>query len=323
MDSPFPRILTNGLLQIGARHVANRTSLPASTHWTRDIVSQTQEKIDDVGRTGQAFTLIEIVVVIAIVAALTAVLMPAVHRVKEQRNMIECLANLRQWNPIISTYVESNDGKFFSGHGTESSWWISQLEDRHQSRMKNNLWFCPKSTRPVYDEHHNRANEFDTFMAWGIYTRDFNGHEDLSPDGIAGNYGLNGYVLSSTISTDHSPEDDIRNENHWQTPHVRGADNVPLLVEALYFDVRPQAHDRPADFEVAAWATDDMGSCCVNRHLGFESVSFCDSSARKVGLKELWTLKWHRQFDTSGPWTKAGGVQSSNWPDWISRFKDY
>ncbi len=33
-----------------------------------------------------------------------------------------------------------------------------------------------------------------------------------------------------------------------------------------------------------------------------------DWSVRKVGLKELYTLKWHKSFNTRGPWTQAGGV---------------
>ena len=43
----------------------------------------------------------------------------------------------------------------------------------------------------------------------------------------------------------------------------------------------------------------------------------------RVGLKELWTLKWHRDYDTSGPWTKAGGVQPEDWPEWMRGFRDY
>jgi len=50
---------------------------------------------------------------------------------------------------------------------------------------------------------------------------------------------------------------------------------------------------------------------------------FLDWSVRKVGLKELWTLKWDREFDTAGPWTKAGGVRPGDWPEWMRRFKDY
>ena len=48
-----------------------------------------------------------------------------------------------------------------------------------------------------------------------------------------------------------------------------------------------------------------------------------DFSARKVGLKELWTLKGNRNFDTCGPWTTCGGVQPSDWPEWMQDFKDY
>jgi hypothetical protein len=50
---------------------------------------------------------------------------------------------------------------------------------------------------------------------------------------------------------------------------------------------------------------------------------FADGSVRKVGLKELWTLKWYRSFNTAGPWTKAGGVMREDWPMWMSPFKEY
>jgi prepilin-type processing-associated H-X9-DG protein len=66
-----------------------------------------------------------------------------------------------------------------------------------------------------------------------------------------------------------------------------------------------------------------MARACINRHNGFVNASFCDMSVRKLGLKELWVLKWHRTFNTSGPWTKAGGVTADKWPAWISTFKDY
>jgi hypothetical protein len=50
---------------------------------------------------------------------------------------------------------------------------------------------------------------------------------------------------------------------------------------------------------------------------------FLDWSVRKVGLKELWTLRWSPGFNTAGPWTKAGGVRPDDWPEWIRGFKDY
>jgi hypothetical protein len=48
-----------------------------------------------------------------------------------------------------------------------------------------------------------------------------------------------------------------------------------------------------------------------------------DWSSRRIGLKELWTLKWYRDFNASGRWTLAGGVQPADWPQWMQSFKDY
>ncbi|KPL23365.1 MAG: hypothetical protein AMJ75_06270 [Phycisphaerae bacterium SM1_79] len=66
-----------------------------------------------------------------------------------------------------------------------------------------------------------------------------------------------------------------------------------------------------------------MKRVCINRHNGYINGLFMDWTVRKIGLKELWTLNWHRGYDTSGPWTKAGLVQPSDWPEWMRRFKDY
>jgi prepilin-type processing-associated H-X9-DG protein len=61
----------------------------------------------------------------------------------------------------------------------------------------------------------------------------------------------------------------------------------------------------------------------MDRHSGHINCLFLDWSVRKVGLKELWTLKWHESFNTAGPWTKAGGVTLKKWPPWMRGFKDY
>jgi len=42
-----------------------------------------------------------------------------------------------------------------------------------------------------------------------------------------------------------------------------------------------------------------------------------------VDLKQLYTLKWSSAFNTAGPWTKAGGVEPEDWPQWMRKYKDY
>jgi len=61
----------------------------------------------------------------------------------------------------------------------------------------------------------------------------------------------------------------------------------------------------------------------MDRHQAHTNALFRDGSVRKVGVKELWTLKWHRRFDTAGPWTSAGGVRPGDWPEWMRKFQDY
>jgi prepilin-type processing-associated H-X9-DG protein len=61
----------------------------------------------------------------------------------------------------------------------------------------------------------------------------------------------------------------------------------------------------------------------VTRHEGFVNGAFLDWSVRRIGLKELWKLKWSRDFDTNGPWTLAGGVKPDQWPAWMRGMKDY
>jgi len=271
----------------------------------------------------RGFTLIELLVVIAIIAILMAILMPALRRVKEQGYMIGCLGNLKQWNLLHAMYLQDNDGKFYSGDSGSAFWWIVQLEDKYQSRIKNELWFCPKNQGTLQDEYGNANNKISIHAAWGIYTNSNEGR--ICPDGIAGSYAINGYTLGLTGATGAMSEGRFA-EDHWKSPQVRGAGQIPLMVEALRFDIWPQPNQRPFENEEALWSTDGsnhMARACMNRHVGFVNVSMCDFSARKVGLKELYTLKWHRNFNTAGIYTVAGGVQASDWPDWIRRFKDY
>jgi prepilin-type processing-associated H-X9-DG protein len=67
-----------------------------------------------------------------------------------------------------------------------------------------------------------------------------------------------------------------------------------------------------------------MKCLCIDRHgNGTMNVVFLDGSVRRVGLKELWTLKWYVGYDTTGAWTTAGGVLPEDWPAWMRGFKDY
>ena len=146
---------------------------------------------------------------------------------------------------------------------------------------------------------------------------------------VRGSYGLNSAVRNDvdvaplTLPHWHMPR--------WKTSLVKGANNVPVFLDSWRFrgDVVKSLMgmtgiDKPPAHEVSnTRGGGHFGFFCINRHDGGINGLFMDWSVRRVGLKELWTLKWQRNFNTAGPWTKAGGVRPEDWPEWMRKFKDY
>ena len=60
---------------------------------------------------GQGFTLIEILVVLAVVSALAAILFPVFSTVRENARRTSCLSNLRQLGLAIHAYAQDNDDR--------------------------------------------------------------------------------------------------------------------------------------------------------------------------------------------------------------------
>ena len=59
-----------------------------------------------------AFTLVELLIVIAIIAVLAALLLPALARAKASAHRIECLSNMRQLGLAAMLYAEDNQDTF-------------------------------------------------------------------------------------------------------------------------------------------------------------------------------------------------------------------
>jgi prepilin-type processing-associated H-X9-DG protein len=120
-------------------------------------------------------------------------------------------------------------------------------------------------------------------------------------------------------------------EQLWRnTNNVKGASEVMFFGDCAITGATPLDTDAPPQYDgdcANVWGSggsvNEIRRFCMNRHSGFLNGLFLDWSVRKVGLKELWTLKWHRKFDTSNVWTKAGNALPSDWPEWMRNFKDY
>ncbi len=267
------------------------------------------------GRRG--FTLIELLVVIAIIAVLMAILMPALQRVKKQARRAACLALLRQWGLFFAMYTDDHDGMFMQGFegvaGGGNNRWIKAMGSYYNWDSK--LTCCPEATKPWYDELGNDNGLADSFRAsttaWGYY----NQSDWLRP--VKGSYCINGWVKNPDRGRGHSGLPREHPEYHWRTPRVQGAAYVPVLVGGQRYNGWPQEIDKPPANDGDYWdnSLGHMMRFCMDRHDGFTDGLFLDYHARAVGLKELWRLKWHKNFDVSYP--------APQWPAWMQSFKDY
>jgi len=256
------------------------------------------------------FTLIELLVVIAIIALLMAILMPALQRVKKQARTVACQANLHQWALIWAMYTEDNNGYF----PAEVLTWRDLVEQYHKEKK---ITLCPTATKLYTDGAQPPFGAWE--QTWGQTEGDVSGRP------FASSYGLNQWVLNtSSVVGGRSLE------NLWRTTNVKGASEVMFLGDCAIIGATVLASDEPPEYDGdcanvwgAGGSTNEMKRFCMNRHDGNTIGLFMDSSVRKVGLKELWTLRWHRQFNTTGFWTIAGSAQSEDWPQWMRNFKDY
>src|SRR5438874_8468839 len=73
----------------------------------------------------RAFTLIEVLVVMAIIAILAAILVPSLNSALERAKATKDMSNLRQIGTATQTYLNDSDGVF---PGSTTATWMSQLE---------------------------------------------------------------------------------------------------------------------------------------------------------------------------------------------------
>jgi prepilin-type N-terminal cleavage/methylation domain-containing protein len=259
------------------------------------------------------YTLIELLVVISIVAALLAVLLPSLQRARLQAKNVRCQSHLRQCGlDFWSTVGESQYGfGNWLGEVGKPGFWHAQSPI-----------LCPFATRIQWETPAEAASQGVRGFQGGKFAAHGTRRLEDGQPGPYSSYGSHGWTHYDVVLT-ASGDKFYLTQRYWPYSRAEGRADIPLLLDARAGGMLPEPSDPPPPQD-DAWAAElNMEIPCIDRHQGCVNALFCDSSVRRVGLKELWTLKWHKSFDTAGQWTQAGGVQPEDWPKWMRRFPDY
>jgi len=230
----------------------------------------------------KAFTLIELLVVIAIIALLVSIMMPALSKVNKLARSVVCQAQLRQWCIVFTMYTEANNDKFPAALGLTPEYLREYYKEEE-------LLLCPSAKKPYTEGARN------PFGAHFYY------------DGLA-SYGHNSWITSEPAA---SGTDVDEGTWLWKQTTIQRAGEVPLVFDcAGWQNACPHHYDLPPEYDGhMEYDTNahEMRYVCLNRHMQSVNMAFVDMSVRRVWLKELWNLRWHRQW-----WDKENEPE----PDW-------
>ncbi len=239
-------------------------------------------------RTTKTDLLIGIGCILLLLANIGAVGRSGRRRAKE----MVCLSNLHKWGVLFDAFTKDRNGYFMDRDAANAM--IYMFRDEYDETLDERMWLCPSAIKLMSEGGVNPN------MAW----------ED---SGIHGSYVIN-------LWTTRGDPDSYHLEWYWGSPNIPGAQYAPMLLDGQWKDTEPYPEDDPPLFETSIWLPNEqeMQRACVNRHNGGVNVLFMDFSVRKVGLKELWRLKWHRE------WPVMGTPENPypDWPEWMSNFKD-
>jgi prepilin-type N-terminal cleavage/methylation domain-containing protein len=268
----------------------------------------------------KAFTLIELLVVIAIIALLLSILLPSLQAVKKQARNVVCKSNLKQWGLTWRMYTEDNLGKFPNlkdrtdppNSGAQRSYWTEcLLPYLGEGTRGSGIYFCPAAKR---DPMVPGPRPDDEFTSFGIARMEA---EKDDPRAKRSSYGINCWVYDGKAA--------FREKAWRKDAGVDSSRNIPMLMDSKWRGGRPEPENEALDSgdlivdqdgfvespgESFGDEVGEMGYFQMKRHKHGINAVFLDTSLRSVEPKELWTLKWHRTFNTHY-------ADSRNWPDWM------
>lgn len=206
-----------------------------------------------------AFTLVEVLVVVAIIALLIAILMPSLSLARKRGQAAVCMSNVRQLGVATHMFAHTHKGllvEYGLAHGgsvDEEKTWLNTLRNEYKSKL---VARCPSDDSLRWEQpYHNPESDVDYYRrtSYGVneyVTGRLDGYERYNRlDGIP-------RPATTILYCEMAQEGDYAVSDHvhpvnWQlNPEVEAAKQIEL---ALHVDksnyVFADGHSEPATFE--------------------------------------------------------------------------
>ena len=244
----------------------------------------------------RAFTLIELLVVVSIIALLIAILLPALGAARESARQSQCLINTRS---LVQAYMAWQVDLNFSGHPyppgvsapDEYFWVVGLLDYGFQEDQR----LCPDASS--VDE----SNEINGNNYWfGTAANAWREGRPGYPEGPwVASYGFNGWFHSEGAPFNVTSNPDFSEDKQYRSiGDVPQASEAPVFGDAMWRTQWAFESDAaPASiFKPHTPGAEGIRTFASSRHKSRCSLSFADGSARPVPIENLWSLRWHRQW---------------------------
>jgi prepilin-type N-terminal cleavage/methylation domain-containing protein/prepilin-type processing-associated H-X9-DG protein len=252
----------------------------------------------------RGFTLVELLVVVAIIALLLAVLLPAMGSAQEVAKSVRCQANVRQLNVGLRMYAEDYSGRMMPLDTAEETGWYNLLvpyigksgyaDDEQSESSIDKVGVCPKTKMPQKTISQNDYVPGNAFTAW-IWMKD------------AGSYGMNDWMNPESDEYYNSPynaifTDTIRDNYFYATIHAPAYPaETPTVADCNWVGGWPREYDTVGGDLVRGGIGHGFGyfmrRFAIIRHMDRSiNVGFVDGHVENVVLGDLWKLRWHRQW---------------------------
>jgi prepilin-type processing-associated H-X9-DG protein/prepilin-type N-terminal cleavage/methylation domain-containing protein len=275
-----------------------------------------------------AFTLIELMVVVAIIAALVAILLPSLAKARKQARSVVCMTNQRGLVNAYRFYYQDFSAQLLSpGHNGLTGGWDYMLLGANVTPLNPDIGY------PVPPKDYNMRNgttsaadklrfcpETDTTRhGLPIGTLAFlgtptQGWECASGSGlVTGSYGMNFWVYApNSLPNDETlsahavlyprigqVQGYSYQPNFWRFRTASDHSQIPVFADSAWHDFWPADTVRyPEKYPY----NDLRDYVAIDRHSFAVNVAFWDAHVEHVALPNLWLIKWTANWPQASPY---------------------